>query len=925
MADTANPLIAALQPLVRRVRTDVTAIKRSDGSRWRDREPLTTERLAAHLNGGPARGVCPIKAGESVTMVGLLDFDSHKGEVSWAEMSAVVGAVVDTLEMAWGMHPILFRSSGGNGVHLYLLWDAPQDAYSVRVWLRGVLESVGLSSGTKGVLERQVEIFPKQDEVAPDGFGNQFILPLAGRSEWLTWDGLAGWLSSTDRALTSGDWLSSPAVPQHERPPRQPRGDRPVGTWVSALDALLNGLDGSADLSYDDWRNVVFAIHQETGGSDEGLAMAQEWSARSPKHDEAFLEARVWPYIKSGGGITGGTIMSLAARLHGWTEPLSGDDFDVVQEARYGRSVVGGQTGVAVGYRGVVRDHAGGPVAPAGATGAGVEPAAAGTPAARAIAAAAALAPVERRGVPAAQHLCTDQANANRLVKAYGSRVLVAAGKWHAWDGVRWRCDEADIYRYACRLSQIVKDEAKAALAKARSSSLAGQAAELAGLSEDEAAEMLAQGGDGGGAGGVGGAGVSDKAAAIAEALEKWSLKCEMKGTIEAAIGLARKMLEVDADLLDRDPMLLNCRNGVVDLRTGQLREHRADDYITKLADVEYVGCGREAWSPRWVDAVAQITGESRVDESQRHVASFLQRWFGYCATGAVHEQVFVVHWGDGSNGKSTVMGTMARVLGDYAGTAAPGLMASSDRSERHPTEIAGLLGKRMVTAHETREGVQLREDFVKQATGDDKITARFMREDFFEFTPTHKLQLLTNAKPVIRGQDHGIWRRVNLVAYTQRFGTAEEVAAGTATALKDMGLAAALATEEELSGVLAWVVAGAVEWLRDGGLRAPAAVLEASLAYRHEQDRVREWVSECCEVGEGMTDYVTVGMGGLYPSYTGWCKDAGYHGLARGRFLHELQRVVPGFRTEETKFTPEGGSRRKVLRVHGVRLVPEG
>lgn len=140
------------------------------------------ERLGAHCNGGPARGVCPIKAGESVTMVGLLDFDSHKGEVSWAEMSAVVGAVVDTLEMAWGMHPVLFRSSGGNGVHLYLLWDEPQDAYSVRVWLRGVLESVGLSSGTKGVKEGQVEVFPKQDEVSVDGFGNQAILPLAGKS-----------------------------------------------------------------------------------------------------------------------------------------------------------------------------------------------------------------------------------------------------------------------------------------------------------------------------------------------------------------------------------------------------------------------------------------------------------------------------------------------------------------------------------------------------------------------------------------------------------------------------------------------------------------------------------------------------------------------------------------------------------------------
>ncbi len=177
----AEALAEALLPLARRVRRDVTAVKKSDGSRWTS-QPLTRERLAQHVNGGPPRGVCPIKAGESVTMVGLLDFDSHGGETGWAEMSVVVGRVVDVLELVHGMSPVLFRSSGGRGVHLYLLWDAPQDAYSVRVWLRGVLESVGLSSGTKGVKAGQVEVFPKQDEVSVDGFGNQAILPLAGKS-----------------------------------------------------------------------------------------------------------------------------------------------------------------------------------------------------------------------------------------------------------------------------------------------------------------------------------------------------------------------------------------------------------------------------------------------------------------------------------------------------------------------------------------------------------------------------------------------------------------------------------------------------------------------------------------------------------------------------------------------------------------------
>lgn len=181
MSDTNNPLIAGLQPLVERVRTDVTAVKRDGRQAW-TRDPLTVERLARHLNGGPARGVCPVREGESVTLVGLLDFDSHGGETDWAAMSAAVARVVDVLELAWGMEPVLFRSSGGRGVHLFLLWDDPQDCYSVREFLGDVLRSVGLRPGTKGVVHGEVEVFPRQDLVPVGGFGNQFVMPLAGAS-----------------------------------------------------------------------------------------------------------------------------------------------------------------------------------------------------------------------------------------------------------------------------------------------------------------------------------------------------------------------------------------------------------------------------------------------------------------------------------------------------------------------------------------------------------------------------------------------------------------------------------------------------------------------------------------------------------------------------------------------------------------------
>ncbi len=175
-------LVDALKPLTSRCRTDVTAVRRPGKSAAWTSQPLTDERIGQHLNGGPARGLCPIREGESTTMVGLLDFDSHKGEVSWVAMSETVAGVVDCLELAHGMEPILFRSSGGAGVHLMLIFQEPQDCYSLRQFLGHVLASCGLKSGDAGVKMKEVEIFPKQNNVAAGKFGSMFVLPLANRS-----------------------------------------------------------------------------------------------------------------------------------------------------------------------------------------------------------------------------------------------------------------------------------------------------------------------------------------------------------------------------------------------------------------------------------------------------------------------------------------------------------------------------------------------------------------------------------------------------------------------------------------------------------------------------------------------------------------------------------------------------------------------
>lgn len=321
----AASFIHALTPITSRVRTDVSAVKDKQGRQAWTKEPINYARLAAHCNGGPARGVCPIKAGESTTMVALLDLDSHKGEVPWPEMIEVAKVVCFALELH-GLEPIPWRSSGGRGIHIFILWDDPQDAYSVRHMLQGVLDQLGYANGAGGVLKKQIEVFPKQNEVPADGFGNQFVLPLAGLSAPIVPS--LGWVVAAREYAPKVGWPSSAPVPVLERPPRpaapQVAGTADTARLQAALAAIPN--EGAAEQDYDAWRNILFAIHHATGGSDDGRSLAHSFSCRSSKYDPDFLDERVWPYIRDrDGGVTEQTIYAMA-REHGFEE-VTADDF----------------------------------------------------------------------------------------------------------------------------------------------------------------------------------------------------------------------------------------------------------------------------------------------------------------------------------------------------------------------------------------------------------------------------------------------------------------------------------------------------------------------------------------------------------------------------------------------------------------------
>jgi hypothetical protein len=291
-------------------------------------EALNKRHLIRHLSGAPAVGLAPIVPGTNTTKIAVLDFDSHDGAITWDKMRAVAKTVYEELQGS-GLIAHPFRSSGGRGVHLILVWAALEDAYSVREKLRLCLSHCGLKSGTKGIRFDSVEIFPKSDSTPADRYGSMFVLPWTGQSVQLDTNDFQPQAIPLAKPYV---WeMSQPVeVLEHPLPPMRtsPAALAPDLAKVrAALEAIPN--DGIESLDYDSWRDVGFAVHHATGGSEEGRALFHEWSARSPKYDPEWLDERFWPYVDSNreNAITARTLFSLA-RAH--EDPAT--DFEVLPE-----------------------------------------------------------------------------------------------------------------------------------------------------------------------------------------------------------------------------------------------------------------------------------------------------------------------------------------------------------------------------------------------------------------------------------------------------------------------------------------------------------------------------------------------------------------------------------------------------------------
>jgi putative DNA primase/helicase len=343
------------------------------------------------------------------------------------------------------------------------------------------------------------------------------------------------------------------------------------------------------------------------------------------------------------------------------------------------------------------------------------------------------------------------------------------------------------------------------------------------------------------------------RAAAACAAKAEEQKRLTSAKTVSAVLSLAQsdQRIVVPATAWDGDPVLLNTPRGIVDLSTGLLRPRRSDDYVTQAARV----------TPDF-DGSAEVFDSFMQDVfgGDHELVDFMQLALGYCITGNRREQVLFFWHGSGANGKSTLLDLVQWLLDTYAlKLPAAALMAS--RNDRHPTEVAQLRGRRLAISSELEEGQFWNESLIKELTGDEVMTARFMRQDFFEFRMTQKHIIVGNHKPRLRGGDPAIARRLVLVPFEQKFEGAK----------RDRQMLDKL--KAEAPAILAWIVRGAVRWHQEG-LQVPQRVRDAGAEYLADHDDVALWMDECCTRGPDAQCRAS----DAYASFAAWKKARGEH-----------------------------------------------
>ncbi len=307
------------------------------------------------------------------------------------------------------------------------------------------------------------------------------------------------------------------------------------------------------------------------------------------------------------------------------------------------------------------------------------------------------------------------------------------------------------------------------------------------------------------------------------------------------------RRITVTSNNLDCNPMLLGTPAGTVDLCTGKLAASDPANLITKCVST---APSDRSDCPRWLKFLNEATN------GDADLIRFLQQFVGYSLTGRVSEHALLFIYGPGGNGKSVFLNTVSAILGDYCRTSAMDTFIASN-NDRHPTDLAMLAGARMVCASETEEGRSWAESRIKQLTGGDKIAARFMRQDFFEFFPQFKMMIIGNHKPRLTNVTEAVRRRFNIIPFIHTPKTIDQDL--------EQNLRA------EWPGILRWMIDGCLDWQKNGLIRAQV-VIDTTQEYFSEQDVVRRWADDCCE----MVPTFWEKSGTLYLSWKTWCDQNG-------------------------------------------------
>lgn len=413
--------------------------------------------------------------------------------------------------------------------------------------------------------------------------------------------------------------------------------------------------------------------------------------------------------------------------------------------------------------------------------------------------------PPTPRAPPQRQFAKTDTGNAERLAY-YCGRQFRYVEEWDeflVWRGTHWQRDPQHV-----RVGALTKD----VIAHIR------EEAKAWGINTDQGKSLYAH-----------------------------SLDSQKRPRREAMTALVRSEpgVTISHEKLDANSWLLNCKNGIVDLKTGELRLVAPTDLVTRCIDARF---DKKAKAPSWLRFLERVMPDQETRD-------FLQRFIGYALTGDVGERVFIICYGGGRNGKSVLLRIVQALLGRYSTTCAPGLLMAR-KDEAHPADVADLFGARLAVASEVKKGRTFDEEKVKRITGNDMLKARRMRENFWEFLPTHKIILATNHKPRVADATDSFWDRLALIKFDVRI-TDEEVERDLAERI--------VATE--LSGVLAWAMEGCLAWQK-GGLRLPAAIKAATKEYRESEDVVGAFVAECCLFDK--STFTTTA--GLMTAANRWC-----------------------------------------------------